>query len=89
MFFDLRNAAIISDEKDGYILPNKYAEHYGYGYYENLTTCDLHKIDFDGLWQASQESKPTDSFAGQILELTEFCQKSLTEFGLLEEINNE
>ncbi len=89
MFFDFYNAKIISKEKDGYILPDKYAERYGEGYYENLTACDLHKIDIEGLWQALQESKPADSLAGHIVELTEFCQKSLAEFGLLTEIINE
>ena len=87
MFFDLNDAEIISKEKDGYILPEKYAERYGDGYYENLTACSLHKIDIEGLWQALEKSKPTDSLAGQIVELTEFRQKSLSEFGLSEEIN--
>jgi hypothetical protein len=77
MFFDLNNAEIISEKKDGYILPNKYAGHYGDGYYENLTACDLHKIDIEGLWQALEKSKPADSLVGQIVELTEFRQKSL------------
>jgi hypothetical protein len=89
MFFDLRDALIISDEKDGYILPDKYAERYGDGFYENLAACDLHKIDIEGLWQALQESRPADSLAGDIIELTEFCQKNLAEFGLLEKINNQ
>jgi hypothetical protein len=89
IFFDLRNAKILSKEKDNYILPNKYAERYGDEYYENLTACDLHKIDIDGLWQVLQESKPVDSLAGQIVELTEFCQKNLAKFGLLEEKKNE
>ena len=88
MFFNLLDAEIISKEKDKYILPNKYAERYGNGYYENLTDCNLHKIDIEGLWQASHESKPASSLAGQILELTEFNQKSLAEFGLSEQINN-
>ena len=89
MFFDLQNAQIISEEKDDYILPEKYTERYGDGYYENFIACDLHKIDIDGLWQALQVSKPADSLAGQIVELTGFCQKNLVEFGLLEKINNE
>jgi len=89
MFFDLHNAEIISERENGYILPEKYAERYGDGYYENLVTGGLHKIDIEGLWQASQESKPADSFAGQIMEFTEFCQENLAEFGLLEKINNE
>ena len=84
MFFDLRNAAIISNEKDDYILPNKYAERYGDEYYENLTACDLHKIDIEGLWQALHKSKPAGSLGGQIVELTEFCQDNLAEFGILE-----
>jgi len=88
MFFDLNDAEIISKEKDRYLLPEKYAERYGDGYYENFTACDLHKVDFDGLWKALHESKPTDSLAGQIVELTEFRQKSLAEFGLSETINN-
>ena len=88
MFFDLHDAEIIFKEKDGYILPEKYTERYGDGYYENLTACDLHKIDIEGLWQALYESKPADSLAGQIVELTEFRQKSLLEFGLSEIINN-
>jgi len=87
MLFDLHNAQIISEEKDSYILPDKYAGHYGDGYYENFTACDLHKINIEGLWQALQESRPADSLAGQIIELTEFCQKNLAEFGLLEEFN--
>jgi hypothetical protein len=82
MLFDLRNAEIISKEKDSYILPDKYAKRYGDGYYENLAACGLHKIDIDGLWQALQASRPADSLAGQIIELTEFCQKSMEEFGL-------
>ena len=57
--------------------------------YENLAACSLHKIDIEGLWQALEESRPTDSLDGQIVELTEFCQKNLTEFGLIEKINNE
>ena len=84
MFFDLRNAAIISNEKDDYILPNKYAERYGDEYYENLTACDLYKIDIGGLWQALHKSKPAGSLGGQIVELTEFCQDNLAEFGILE-----
>lgn len=82
ILFDLRNAEIIPSEKDAYILPDKYAGRYGDGYYENLTACGLHKIDIEGLWQALQASKPTDSLAGQIVELTEFCQSSLSEFEL-------
>ena len=82
MFFDLRDAKIISEEKDDYILPSKYAERYGDGYYENLTACDLHKIDIDGLWQALQESRPADSLAGDIVKLTDFRQKALAEFEL-------
>jgi DNA invertase Pin-like site-specific DNA recombinase len=88
MFFDLRNAEIISPQKDIYILPERYAEHYGSGYYENITACGLHKIDIEGLWQALSESRPTDSLAGDIIELTEFCQKSLAEFDLLKKTNN-
>jgi DNA invertase Pin-like site-specific DNA recombinase len=84
MFFDLRNAKVISKEKNGYILPDKYTNRYGNGYYENLTACDLHKIDIDGLWQALQESRPANSLAEDIVELTEFCQNNLSEFGLLE-----
>ena len=87
MFFELRNAQIISSQKDDYILPNKYAQRYGEEYYENLTACDLHKIDIEGLWQALEESKPADSLAGDIVELTEFCQKSLAEFELLDKTN--
>lgn len=82
MLFDLRNAEIIPSEKDAYILPDKYAERYGDGYYENLAACGLHKIDIEGLWQALQESRPADVLAGQIVELTEFCKDSLAEFGL-------
>ena len=89
ILFDLNDAQIISAKKDTCILPNKYANRYGNGYYENISACDLHKVDFDGLWQALQESLPTDSLAGQIVELTEFCQTNLAEFGLLEEIKNE
>jgi len=88
LFFDLRNAVIIPSGKDEYILPDKYAERYGDGYYETLTACGLHKIDIDGLWQALHQSKPTDSLAGQIVELTEFCHNSLAEFGLSDEIHN-
>ena len=86
MFFELQNVQIISKEISGYMLPNKYAGRYGDGYYENLTACDLHKIDFEGTWQALQESKPADSFAEQIIELSDFCQNNLGEFGLLKEI---
>jgi len=82
MLFDLQNAEIIPEESDVYILPDKYAEQYGGGYYENLAVCDLHKIDFEGLWQALHESRPTGSLAGKIVELTEFCQTSLIEFGI-------
>ena len=89
LFFDLRDAGIIPKERDGYILPDKYAERYGDGYYETLAACGLHKIDIDGLWQALQESRPTGSLAGDIIELTEFCQKSMAEFGLSEELNNQ
>jgi hypothetical protein len=88
MLFDLQNAEIIPPKKDIYILPNKYAERYGSGYYENIIACGLHKIDIDGLWQALHESRPTDSLAGQIVELTEFCQNSMAEFKLSEEINH-
>ena len=88
MFFDLNDAQIIPDKKDEYILPDKYAERYGDGYYENLTACNLHKVDFEGFWQALHESRPTDSLDGQIVELTEFREKSLAEFGLSEEIKN-
>ena len=83
MFFDLRDAKIISEQKDGYILPDKYTKRYGDGYYENLTAYDLHKIDIEGLWQALQESKPANSLAGDIVELTDFRQNILAEFGLL------
>lgn len=88
ILFDLLNTEIIPPKKDVYILPDKYAEHYGNGYYENIFICDLYKIDIEGLWQALQESRPADSLAGQIVELTEFCQRSLAEFELLKEINN-
>lgn len=86
MLFDLQNAEIIPSKKDTYILPDKYVGRYGNGYYENIAACGLHKIDIDGLWQALHESRPTDSLAGQIVELTEFCQKSLAEFDLLKNI---
>ncbi len=89
LLFDLRDAIIIDVEKEGYILPDKYAERYGGGYYENLTACGLHMIDIEGLWQALHESRPTDSLAGQIVELTEFCRDSLAEFGLMDETNPE
>jgi hypothetical protein len=49
----------------------------------------LHKIDIDGLWQALQESRPTESLAGDIIELTDFRQNTFAEFGLLEKINNQ
>lgn len=88
MFFNLRDAEIIPPEKDIYIVPDKYNSRYGNDYYENITTCGLHKIDIEGLWQALHESKPTDSLAGHIVELTEFCQKSIAEFELLEETKN-
>ena len=83
MLFDLNNAAIISEEKNGYILPKKYAKRFGNGFYENLIDCGLYKIDIEGLWQALQESVPTDSLAEQIVKLNEFCQKSLAEFGII------
>lgn len=86
MLFDLLNAEIIPPGKDTYILPDKYIGRYGNGYYENMAACGLHKIDIEGLWQALHESRPTDSLAGQIVELTEFCRNSLAEFDLLEEI---
>jgi DNA invertase Pin-like site-specific DNA recombinase len=76
MFFDLHNAQIIAG-KDEYILPKKYAERYGNDFYENLTTCDVHKIDLEGVWQALQKSKQFDLSAGQVIELTEFCKDSL------------
>lgn len=82
MLFDLRNAEIVPPKKGIYILPNKFNGCYGDSYYENIAACGLHKIDIEGLWQALQESKPTDSLAGDIIELTEFCQKSLAEFDL-------
>ena len=82
MLFDLQNAEIIPEESDVYIVPYKFAEQYGDGYYENLAACDLHKIDFEGLWQVLHESRPTGWLAGKIVELTEFCQTSLTEFGI-------
>lgn len=85
VLFDLRDAEIIPSNKDGYILPDKFAERYGYGYYENMTACGLHKIDIEGLWQALQESRPADSLSGQIIELTEFCQQSLAEFEIPQE----
>ena len=88
MFFDLHNAEIILKEKEGCILPEKYAKRYGDEYYENFVACDLHRIDIEGLWQVLHESKPTDSLAGNIVELTEFSQNSLSEFGLLDKINN-
>jgi hypothetical protein len=83
MFFDLHDVRIIPKEKNGYILPEKYAERYGSGYYENLVAYGLHKIDIENLWQVLHESRPADSLAEQIAELTEFCQKSLAEFGLI------
>jgi len=86
MLFDLLNAEIIPPKKDTYILPDRYIERYGNGYYENIAACGLHKIDIEGLWEALHESSPTDSLAGQIVELTEFCQKSLAEFELLKDI---
>lgn len=89
MLFDLRNAEIIPAEKDVYILPEIYIERYGDGYYENIAACGLHKIDIEGLWQALHESRPADSLAVQIVELTEFCQQSLAEFELSKKINNE
>jgi hypothetical protein len=89
ILFDLCDAQIISAKKDTCILPNKYANRYGNEYYKNLTACDLHKVDFDGLGKALQESRQTDSLARQIVELTEFCQTNLAEFGLLEEMKNE
>lgn len=89
VLFDLRNAGIIPSERDAYILPDKYVERYGDSFYENLAACGIHKIDIEGLWQALQESMPADSLAGQIVELTEFCQKSLKEVGLTQEIIND
>ena len=82
MFFDLNNAKIMTEDKDGFLLPVKYAERYGDGFYENRASCGLHKIDVEGLWQASCESMPADALAKQIEELNEFCMKSLAEFGL-------
>lgn len=88
MLFDLRNAEIVASQKDIYILPDKYVQRYGDGYYDNIAACGLHKIDMEGLWQALLESRPADPLTGYIIELTEFCQKSLAEFELSEEINN-
>ncbi|SBV95862.1 hypothetical protein KL86DYS2_10987 [uncultured Dysgonomonas sp.] len=88
MLFDLRNAEIVPPKKGTYILPEKYNARYGDSYYENLAACGLYKIDIEGLWQALYESRPADSLAGQIVELTEFCQKSLAEFNFSENINN-
>lgn len=85
VLFDLRNAQIMPSEKDTYILLDKYADSYGNGYYENIAACGLHRIDIEGLWQALHESRPTDSLAGQIVELTEFCRQSLAEFELIGE----
>jgi DNA invertase Pin-like site-specific DNA recombinase len=89
IFFDLRDAMIVFKEENRCMLPSKYAEHYGNEYYQNLAACDLHKIDIDGLWEALQKSKPTNSLAGDIVELNNFCQTSLDEFGFTEEQNNE
>ena len=89
ILFDLLNAEVISPQKDTYILPDKYTKRYGDSFYENITACGLHKIDFEGLWQALCESRPADSLAGDIVELTEFCQNSLTEFELSEKTNIE
>ena len=36
-----------------------------------------------------QESIPNESVVSQLIELTEFCQKSFSEFRLEEEILNE
>lgn len=87
LLFDLRNAEIVLSERDSYILPDKYANRYGDSYYENIAACGLHKIDIDGLWQALYESRPADSLAGQIVELTEFCRQSLAEFELPDKPN--
>nr|DAI17392.1 MAG TPA: integrase [Caudoviricetes sp.] len=80
ILFDLLNAEITPCEKNTWVLPYKYIERYGDGYYENIAACGLHKIDIEGLWQALHESRPADVLAGQIVELTEFCQSSLAEF---------
>jgi len=82
MFFDLNNAKIITKDKDGFLLPIKYSERYGEGFYENHSYLDLHNIDVEGLLY---ESLPADAFAKQIDELNEFCLNSLAEFGLNEE----
>jgi len=82
IFFDLRDNKIISKEKGGYILPDKYVERFGNGYYETLTAHNQHKIDKGELWQASQESVPADSLAEQVVELAGFCQNSLAEFDI-------
>ena len=82
LFFDLRNVQIIQKEKDGYTLPSKYSKRYGNGFYENIATCDLYKIDNEGVWQALCESKPTDALVEQIVELTDFCQTNMAEFGI-------
>jgi len=85
VFFDLNNAKIITDDKDGFLLPVKYEKCYGDSFYENRVSGGLHKIDVEGLWQASCESMPDDVLAKQIEELNEFCLNSLAEFGLNEE----
>ena len=87
--FDLNDAMTITNGNNERALPQKYASRYGNEYYENLTACGVHKIDLDGLWQALQKSKPVDPLAGQIIEISEFCHKSLAEFGLTEKHENE
>jgi hypothetical protein len=92
MLFDLNDAEFVGQVKTAkteypeFILPQKYIDKYGEEFYQNMVATNLHRIDIDGLWQALYESQPTDSLSGQLIELAEFCDKSLDEFGIKGEI---
>jgi len=87
ILFDLSNVLIIKN--DAGALPEKFASSYGNPYYENLTACQLHRIDIQGLWKVLAKSEPSETHVGQILEITEFCNSSLQEFELGETINGQ
>ncbi|MCL2860953.1 MAG: recombinase family protein [Firmicutes bacterium] len=86
ILFDLSDAQIVPDKKGSnevsFILPSRYAQSYGKEYYSNLVSSGLHRVDVDDLWQALQESKVYDPLAGQVLELKEFCNEVMNEFGI-------
>jgi len=93
MLFDLSDAQILSQNKESndseeYILPVRYAQSYGREYYSNIVSGGLHRIDVNNLWQALEESRVFDPLVGQVLELKEFSQNIMVEFGI-GEVKNE